>query len=181
MIQKQFQEQLAADFSSNHDRLAAVARPLDPERLLRPPAPGRWSVGQVLEHLALMDGLFLSATEPLVHGARPDAAAPLREWKPSFIGGQIAGALVKPKPLRSARVGAPGTPRNGVTEAYLAIDRRYQQLLKEAAPLDWNAVRLRPPVLPWLPLKINLGDVFQIHRVHVRRHLQQIERTIAAL
>jgi hypothetical protein len=34
---------------------------------------------------------------------------------------------------------------------------------------------------PWLPLKINLGDVFCIHTVHVQRHLGQIERVIATL
>lgn len=179
--QKEVQAQLAADFRANHDRLAEVVRPLDPDRLLRPPGAGRWSVGQVLEHLALMDGRFLAATEPLVRDARRDAAAPLREWKPTFIGGQIASALRKPKPLKSAKIGRPGTPRNGVAEAFLAIDLRYANLLDEAASLDWNAVRLRPPVLPWLPLKLNLGDVFEIHRVHVTRHLGQIERTIAAL
>ena len=108
-------------------------------------------------------------------------AAPLREWKPTSIGGQIASALRKPKPLKSAKIGRPGTPRNGVAEAFLAIDLRYANLLDEAASLDWNAVRLRPPVLPWLPLKLNLGDVFEIHRVHLTRHLGQIERTIAAL
>lgn len=135
----------------------------------------------MLEHLTLIDGLFLSATEPLVRDSRRDAAAPSRTWKASFIGSMIAGALERPKPLKSAKVGLPRTPRNGVAEAFLAGDLRYLELLDEASSLDWNAVRLRPPVIPWLPLRINLGDVFQIHRVHVRRHLGQIERTIAAL
>ena len=181
MIQQQFHDRLAADIRANHERLKALVRPLDPERLTRRPGPQRWSVGEVLEHLTLMDALFLTASEPLVRDARRDAAAPAREWKASFLGGMIASSLEGPRRLRSAKVGRPGMPRNGVTEAFLAGDMRYMQLLDDALTLDWNAVRMRPPVLPWLPIRINLGDVFAIHRVHVTRHIGQIERTIAAL
>lgn len=132
----------------------------------------------MLEHLTLMDELFLAAVTPLALGAPVDAAAATREWKPSFIGGQIVKSLEGTRPLKSARVGLPRRPRAGVAEAFLAVDLRYAQLLNDAARIDWSGVRLRPPVLPWLPLKLNLGDVFSIHGVHVTRHAKQIERTI---
>jgi hypothetical protein len=177
--QAQTAEHLAAAYRTNHDRVASLVRPLDPERLLRRPAQDRWSVGEVLEHLTLMDELFLTAIVPLVHGASVDAGAPAREWKPTFIGGQIAKSLEGAKPLRSAKVGLPRRPRAGVAEAFLAADLRYARLLDDAARVDWNAIRLRPPVLPWLPLKLNIGDAFRIHAVHVARHAKQIERTIA--
>lgn len=50
-----------------------------------------------------------------------------------------------------------------------------------APSLDWRAVRLGSPALPsWAP-KMNLGDVFKIHVVHVSRHARQIERLILKL
>jgi hypothetical protein len=55
--------------------------------------------------------------------------------------------------------------------------------MEEAASLDWRGLRIPPPVVPALlqtVLRINLGDVFTIAVVHVKRHTGQIERTIKA-
>lgn len=166
---------------SNHESVAAEIRPLDAEQLLRKPAADEWSVGEVLEHLVLMDALFLAATEPLVRAARPDAGAPDRPYRESFVGKKIAESLTKPKALKAPKAAVPATPRPGVTEAFLAGDARFLQLIESARTLDWNAVHLRPPPAPWMPMQINLGDVFHIHTVHVRRHLAQIKRVKATL
>jgi hypothetical protein len=179
--QGELKQKLERDYRATQGRIASLARPLDPERLLRRPGPDRWSVGEVLEHLTLMDGLFLRAVEPLVRTARRDAGAAARPWAPSRIGKGIAESQRNPKPLKAAKAARPATPRAGVFEAFLAGHMRFAQLLAESNGLDWNDVRLRPPVMPWFPLKMNLGDVFQIHGVHVQRHCGQIERTIADL
>ncbi len=181
MLQKEFNRELRNEMRTNHDRIAALVRPLDPEQLVRKPAPDKWSVAETLEHLVLMDGLYLSAIEPLIKAARPDAGAPARKFVATFIGRQIAASLEKPKPGKSPKAGRPGTPRGGVAEAFLAGDTKFMALMERASSLDWNAIRLRTPVMPWLPLKMNLGDAFQLHRVHVRRHMGQIERTAASL
>lgn len=181
VLQKELYDQLLAEMHSNHESVASEVRLLDGEQLLRRPAPDKWSVGEVLEHLCLMDALFLSATEPLVRAAHSDAGAPNRPYRESFVGKKIAGALVAPKALKAPKAATPGAPRAGVAEAFLAGDARYLAMIEAARTLDWNAVRLRPPVAPWMPLKINLGDVFHIHAVHVRRHLAQIRRVKAAL
>lgn len=181
MLQKELHQRLRTEMRANHDRVASVTRALDPERLVRRPAPGAWGVAEVLEHLVLMDALFLTPVEPLIRESRPDAAAPMREYRESFIGKKIAGSLEQPKPLKSPKVAVPATPRAGVVEAFLAGDTRFLTLIAQASSLDWNRVRLRPPVAPWVPLKINLGDVFHIHTVHVRRHLGQIERALATI
>ena len=179
MQQKTLHDRLGAEMRANHERIASRTRALDPERLLRRPSAGAWSVGEVLEHLVLMDALFLKPVEPLVRESRRDAAAPLREYSESFIGGKIASSLEDPKPLKAPKAAVPLTPRAGVVEAFLASDTRFITLMDEATALDWNRVRLRPPVAPWIPIRINLGDVFHIHTVHVRRHHAQIERILS--
>jgi hypothetical protein len=179
VLQREMYDQLHVEMRSNHESVASEVRLLDREQLVRRPAPDKWSVGEVLEHLVLMDELFLSATEPLIRAAHPDAGAPNRPFRESFVGKRIAGALVAPKALTAPKVATPGTPRAGVAEAFLAGDSRFLELIETARTLDWNAVRLRPPVAPWMPMRINLGDVFHIHTVHVRRHLAQIRRVKA--
>ena len=179
--QRDVHRQLREDMHRTHARIAAIARGLDPEQLVRRPAPAKWSVGHVLEHLLLMDELFLRPVEPLVRDSARDASAFARPWQPSFIGRKIAESLAKPSPLKAPKVGRPATPRPAVVERFAENAARFEGLLDTAAALDWNAVRLRPPVAPWLPIKINLGDVFNIHTVHVQRHLRQIERVAATI
>ena len=182
-LQRDLHDQLRRDALSLHERLAVAVRKLDPEQLVRRPAPTSWSVGEVLEHLCVTDELYDKPYAALIQSARADAGAPLREWKPSFMGKLIAGTLSRPKPAKAPRVLRPGpTPRNGVVEDFLARDTRMMQRMDAAASLDWRALRIGSPALPPLPrpLKLNLGDVFNIHVIHVQRHLGQIERAIAA-
>jgi hypothetical protein len=165
---------------ANHARVAELARPLDPERLVRRPGPGSWSVAETVEHLLLMDELFLPIVLERVRGARADAAAPLRQFRPTFLGRMVVGSLEKPKALVAPKVGRPLTPRAGIIEQFLNEDTRYLAAMDEGASLDWSAHRFAPPMAPWIPLRLNLGDAFRVHEVHVRRHIAQIDRIIAA-
>jgi hypothetical protein len=94
----------------------------------------------------------------------------------------IAGSLLNPKPLKGPKVFRPGpTPRNGVGEALLARELSFVRAMDDAATYDWRALRMHTPALPsWVP-KINLGDGFRIHVVHLTRHSKQIERLVAKL
>ena len=180
--QRELHQQLRAEAIATRERIATMVRPLDAARLNEHPEPEGWSVGQVLEHLLVADELYDEPLATLQRGTRPDAGAPAREWKPSFIGGMIAGSLQKPRRLKGPRVFDPGpTPRNGVVEAMLAREARFVQAMDEAASHDWRALRIRSPALPkWAP-KMNLGDGFRIHTVHLTRHSKQIERLVGLL
>ena len=180
--QRELHQQLRAEAIATRERIAAMVRPLDPSKLHEHPEPKGWSVGQVLEHLCLADELYEAPFAALMRSSRPDAGAPTREWKPSFIGGRIASSLLNPKPLKGPKVFRPGpTPRNGVVEALLARESNFVKAMDDAASYDWRALRIGSPALPsWLP-KMNLGDGFRIHVVHLTRHSRQIERLVKQL
>ena len=180
--QRELHQQLRAEAIATRERIAAMVRPLDPSKLQEHPEPKGWSVGQVLEHLCLADELYEAPFASLMRSSRPDAGAPTREWKPSFIGGRIASSLLNPKPLKGPKVFRPGpTPRNGVVEALLARESKFVKAMDDAASYDWRALRIGSPALPsWLP-KMNLGDGFRIHVVHLTRHSRQIERLVKQL
>jgi hypothetical protein len=180
--QRDLHQQLRAEVIATREKIAALVRPLNPATINEHPEPEGWSVGQVLEHLCISDELAEPRVTALLRGARQDAGASAREWKPSFLGKMIAGSLLKPKPLKGPKVFRPGpTPRNGVSEALLARELNFVKVMDDAASYDWRALRLHTPALPsWVP-KINLGDGFRIHVVHLTRHSKQIERLVAKL
>ena len=179
MTQHELHRGLESQVEQTRHRIAELVRPVDLARLNEHPEPQGWSVAQVLEHLCVTDGAYESPLAVLLRGARADAGAPAREWRPSFLGKRIAGALENPRPLKAPRAFRPGpTPRNGVVEAFLMRESAFVRTMAEAASFDWRALRISSPALPsWLP-KLNLGDAFKIHAVHVSRHAKQIERLV---
>lgn len=181
-IQRDLHQQLRAESVATREKLLAMLRPLDTAKLNEHPEPNGWSVGQVCEHLVKADELIDDSYAALMRGARPDAGAAAREWKSTLIGGLIAESLINPRKLNRPKVFDPGpTPRNGVVEALLSRELRFVTAMDEASDYDWRALKIRSPALfTWMP-KINLGDGFRIHVVHVTRHSKQIARLIGAM
>jgi hypothetical protein len=183
MLQRDLQQKLRADAAATRDRIAALVRPLDSAKLNEHPESDGWSVGQVLEHLCLADERYEAPVADLLRHTRPDAAAPSREWKPTFIGKLIATSLESSKRIkRGPRAFRPGpTPRAGIVDAFLANERKFAQVMEDATSYDWQGTRLRSPALPWFVPRMNMGDAFRIHVVHVTRHAKQIERLVKQL
>ena len=179
--QRELHERLTAEMAANHERIASLCRPLGQKQLERRPAEGSWSVGEVLEHLLVANELFLAPVAALVHSAPRDPAARSRPWRPTRLGGYFIGMLDRPKALAAPKALRPQTPRPGIVEQYLAFDTRFAAVLADAADRDWNRLRFAPPLARWFPLRFNVGDGFRFHASHVRRHLAQLERAVAAL
>jgi hypothetical protein len=177
-LQSDLHRQLRAEAVAARERIAQLARPIDPAKLNEHPEPSGWSVGQVLEHLCRAEEMYYKPVLELLNKSPRDASAATRDWKPSFLGGRIASALQNVKPIkRGPKALRPGlTPRNGVVEAFHAGEMRFVQVMDDALGYDWRALRLRSPALPPLLPKMNLGDAFRIHVVHLARHARQIER-----
>jgi len=182
LVQKDLHQQLRTEALATRERIAALVRPLDSAKINEHPETNGWSVGQVLEHLCVADERYEVPLATLLRGARPDAGAAAREWKSSLLGGLIAGSLLKPKPLTSPKAFRPGpTPRNGVVETLLGRELTFVKIMDDAAKYDWRALRIGSPALySWAP-KMNVGDGFRIHVVHLTRHLRQIERLVQKL
>jgi hypothetical protein len=177
MLQRDLHQQLLAESIASRDHIAALVRPLNGGQLNEHPEPKGWSIGEVLEHLIIADELYDDSIAKLLAASRPDAGAALRDWKPSFLGKLIAEALMSPK----KRKGPPAFrvrhgPRNGVVEAFLARELEFVRVMEDAMRYDWNALKVHSPALPRIAPRLNLGDAFRIHVVHVTRHAKQVER-----
>jgi hypothetical protein len=181
-IQRDLQSQVRAQERAARDLIQGLVRPLAQSELDAHPEPNGWSIAQVLEHLCLAGELSQAPAIVLLRSAPKDPAAPGREWKSSFLGELIASSLSKPKKLKGPKVFQPGpAPRAGIVDAFLTGEERFLHDLDDAGEVDWRALRLPSAAFPsWAP-KVNLGDGFRIHSVHVDRHSHQIERLVRAL
>lgn len=179
MLQRDLHQQLRAESIATRERIATMVRPLDSSKLHQHPEPKGWSIGEVLEHLCLTHEVYERPTSELLQRSRPDAGAALREWKPSFVGKLIANSLLGETARKAPKVfRLRGSPRNGVVEDLLAREQRFVAAMDDAVRYDWQALRIRSPAFPaWGP-KMNLGDRFRLHVIHVTRHARQIERLV---
>ena len=182
MLQRDLEQVLLTRTQALRDRIGAIARPLDPERLVRRPPDGGWSVGHVLEHLCVTSELYEPPIRALLRDARPDAAAALREWKPTLVGGFSVRLFERPTKLPAPKTMVPAaSPRGGVVEGFLAHLDTQARLLHDAGGYDWRRLRMASPAVP-LPLKVfNLGDVFSVLVVHAERHTRQMERVVSVI
>jgi hypothetical protein len=185
MLQRDLQTSLHERTLATHSELARVVRPLDHERLNRRPPDGGWSVGQVLEHLCVSVEIYERGLEQMLRTARIDAAAALREWKPTLFGRMLVYSLGAPRKLPTPKGMAPAvTPRAGVLEAFLGIHSALATRIDDTGGLDWRSAHMASPVVPRVvqPVaRLNLGDVYSVFVVHAERHTRQIERVIATL
>jgi uncharacterized damage-inducible protein DinB len=151
--------------------------------LLHSPAPGAWSVAEVLEHLVLGDRLYLDTLRERCADARARGRMSRgRRWKASLVGGLLERSLrpAATRKMRAPRVLQPGpSPRPGALGAYLAQLEEIAASVRQNADLDWQRVRLTSPVSRLV--RMNLGDAYHVLASHGERHLGQIERAREAL
>ena len=185
MLQRDLQRNLHDRVLATHQDLARLVRPLDGERLNRRPADSGWSVGQVLEHLCVSAEVYEPGLQAMLRSARADAAAALREWKPTLFGRVLVYSLVAPRKLPAPKSMAPAvSPRAGVLEAFLGLHSALATRIEDTGRFDWRSAHMASPVVPRVlqPLaRLNLGDAYSVFVVHAERHARQIERVISSL
>lgn len=154
-----------------------VAGRLTDSQLNWAPPDGGWSVGQVFEHLLLVDSLYLPKMNALVTGSAP-AASP-QPWRPSFFGKLMLKAIdpANPGKTSSPRIFRPGpAPRPGVVAAFLDQLAEYRTILVRGSRADWNRLRLSSPVAAII--RVNLGDAYATIVQHAERHVNQVRRVV---
>jgi hypothetical protein len=86
---------LAFELSGNDQTAQRLVDGLSEEQLNWAPAPGRWSVGQCLEHLCITNEAYLPAISAALRG-KPDA--PVEEIAPGWFGGWFIRKFIEPSP-----------------------------------------------------------------------------------
>ncbi len=161
---------------------AAALEHLDAAARDAAPLDGGWSVGQVLDHLAIANAEYLPVLRDLVtRGRALPAAAPGATWKPRLLAGFLwrslereGNTLPSPRQIRPR----PTAPPDAL-QRYRDSLAQLAELLPAAATLPWNALVGRSPLSR--VVRPNLGDALMTLVVHCERHHRQIDRVRRAV
>lgn len=193
-------------FRVTRERTLEMTGGLSQAELDRRPAPRRWSVGEVLDHLALTDALYRREIEGLIALARSGRRPVLRRGFADFDVGflflpkRLLGLMeaplglmttFMPKALRDlvvrsrwlpAQNPAAGEPRPGRPADELRRELReapaaFAALLDAAGDVDLGTLRHFHPLLGWN----DPAGVLSFMEGHERRHQGQLRDLLAEL
>lgn len=175
-------EQLQADvrqliLSANYLKAA------DPDLLLQEPAPGKWSVVQVLEHLNSYGRYYLLAIEKSLQKEKPAVEL----FKPGWLGNYFT-KLMKPgeNGVITNKMQSPKNHRPGrnldvfpVLNSFLEQQHYLLDLLEQAK--GKNIGSIRTPISISRFIKLKAGDTFRFFIAHEQRHFVQINNILATV
>lgn len=175
-LQPAWHERLRESLNANDEAAKKLVAGLNEEQLNWQPAPGRWSVGQCLEHLCITNEAYLPA---LVAALREKPDAPVEQIVPGWFGGWFLRNFIEPSP-QTKRVPAPSkirpTARVGlsVLDRFLKANQSCRGLILSAQNKGVNRIRFWNPFVKGI--RFTVGTGFEIIAGHERRHLLQAER-----
>lgn len=174
-------QQLAGLVDTARAQARSVAHGLSQAQLDWQPGPGRWGVGQCIEHLVISNEEMEKAVRPKLAAARRTQTAPAYgDWKPSLMGGWLVKA-VDPETKRKVKTGRVFMPGPSARPDVLAAFERsldtLTEVLRESDGVDLAKVRVISPA-SWF-VRYHGGDALRITIVHLKRHLDQAARVRA--
>ena len=152
----------------------------DPELLLTAPAPGKWSVAQILEHLNGYGRYYIPAIEKSLQAVKPHK----EKFTPGWLGnyftkimkpgadGKIANKMNAPKNHQPAA----GLDIKPVMDIFFEQQQRLLDLLEKAKQKDIGAIKTPVSISRFIKLKV--GDTFRFFVAHEQRHFLQIANAI---
>ncbi len=179
-------EELISRLQHDITKLIAAAEHLqqaDSVKLSYPPAEGKWSATQAIEHLNMYSRFYLPAIEKeLVHISN-DANA----WfVPGFFGNYFTKMMMpgnvyeiknKMKGMKSYRPGR-GVNAEKVFKEFIEHQQKLMQLLETARKRNLEKIRIPMTISRFIQFK--LGDTFRFLVAHEQRHMIQARNAIKA-
>lgn len=183
-MKKYNSQALLEEIQSDVRHLVLIANKLrseDPGVLLEQPAPGKWNVVQVLEHLNSYCRYYIPAIEKSLKENKPSVEL----FKPGIMGdyftkmlrpsanGTVQFKMKAPKDHRPS----PHLDHQPVLQTFLVQQQALLELLEKAKAK--NIGKIRTPVSISRFIRLKLGDTFRFLIAHEQRHFIQISNTIA--
>ncbi len=167
-----------AGFADVREAARRLVEQAPPEALLRPPAPGRWSAAECLDHLNRTGGPLAPRLEAALRRARAEGRTGAGPFGYGLLGRLFLRA-VDPSGARPLRAPAAYRPAAALDVGAVAADfMRLQDALMRCAEaaegIDLRRVRAASPAFPLLRLPVSAWLAGTL--AHERRHLRQAEQ-----
>jgi uncharacterized damage-inducible protein DinB len=171
--------EVLAHLDTHRQALEQAAAVLPEAARTRRPAPDRWSVAEILEHLNLVEGRIAGLLRDEIDRARGAGVGPERDSSPVVQTMPIARLLDRSAPI-TARENALPTGKQDARQAVAALaetQRTLRELLLSADGMALSEVVVPHPRLG--PLNVYQWLVFV--GAHEGRHTAQVDEVNAAL
>lgn len=157
---------------------------LDSKILQTQPAPGSWSVAQVLEHLNFYSRFYIPAIEQKLHHHASKSA---EYFRPGWFGDYFTKMMkptagnkikMKMKAMKSATPSATIDDKSALAQ-FISDQHQLLNLLSIAQSADLGKIRVPTSLTKMISLK--LGDTFRFFIAHEQRHFVQIQNALRAV
>jgi uncharacterized damage-inducible protein DinB len=152
--------------------------------LQKQPAPGKWSVAQVLEHLNFYSRHYITAIEQKLHLNQSD---PDIDFHPGWLGNYFTN-LMKPKEgnniskkMKAPKNALPSAQPDAkeMLDEFISHQHHLLSLLQIAKTANLEKIRIPTSLSKFIDLR--LGDTFRFFIAHEQRHFVQIETILKSL
>ena len=176
-------QRVLADIDDADRRGPAIAASCSDEQFYWRPLDGEgWSIAQCLDHLGVINAVYVTAIRSGIDAARRRGWTRREPATPGYLGGKFVQSMEPPvtRRLRAPRKGKPAAmkERQLILDGYRAGHDLARQLIADAATIDANRARFKNPFLPLVRFRVATG-LFVI-AAHDRRHLWQAEQVTRA-
>ncbi len=173
-------------FAKNTTVLNELLNDVDHSLLNTIPTPGKWCIGEIVDHLLIAGGRYLDVLEPKLN-EHPDSLkkGPGPYSHPFLI--SLFIKLVSPEFKRKVPTIPPFVPhdhknfdKERLLSDFEALNNRFIQLvdIADKHQLDLGKIKIGNPIYPiW---KMSISGCLAINEAHQRRHFGQIERVLVA-
>lgn len=173
-----------------HDRLEIVRNNLQPfcrlsdEQLNQRPAPGKWSIAEIIEHLNITHGLYLTAINKVMDNApinNKDVfnSGVLGNWFYDIIMPRPDGTVFKLKAPKKLHSKVKQLNGQQVLQKFQQQLDEFEHIIELSAYVDLQKVKVS---LSFTKLvKLRLGDILRFIAAHSERHLLQAQRAMGQL
>ncbi len=169
---------LAGQTDSVDDLFAGVAE----VRLKERPAKDSWSAVEHLEHLSIVNELYLDRLEPAIESARAAGVLGRGPYGGGWLGEKLIASQAPPPKwkIRTFKRAKPQTHLEvgPVIERFRLLQDRCQLVLVNSDGVDLGAAQFRSPLFGLLKLSAIQG--FRLIKAHNSRHIWHIQRTVSA-
>jgi len=156
---------------------------LDYEKFNWSPEPGRWSIGQCLEHLVKSNEPYFAIFDSLANGTHQTTLWQRLPLWPTLWGKALYNTI-KPENTRKAKAPKIFQPTIGTIPLSMLDDFCKQQprliaAMNAAKSVDLDRTIITSPVASFITY--SLRDTFAILAAHEERHLRQAEQVLRAM
>lgn len=160
---------------------------LPPKKMLQPPAPGKWSAAQCLEHLNSYGRYYLPAIRQSIREAQQKELTTTKDFTTSWLGNFFTelmtpkGEAKAIKKMKAPSNHSPSAELNSdaVIATFIQQQETLLNLLEHAKAV--NLRKTKTPISISRLIKLPLGDTFRFLIMHEYRHLLQAQRALAKI